>query len=154
MGICLTSGVYLITSVTDREEKLRYLLNFGGMRSVPYFLGLFAADYVIYFIPSSLFVLLTVLLDIDAFKNSSGYFFISLITFCLGFISISNLVGFSFRDVSSSFKYANYWMLGLGFLVPYGSLLLTGIVIQIAQLFKGKDDPLSPDAIENISRTI
>lgn len=128
MGICLTSGVYLVTSVTDRSEKLRYLLNFGGMRSIPYFLGLFLADYLIFFIPSSLFVLLVVILDITAFKDSAGYFFISLICFGLGFVNLSNLIGFTFRDAASSFKYGTYWMYFLGFGVPFGTLILAGFL--------------------------
>ena len=31
IGLCLTSGVYMITTVTDRELGLRNLLNYGGM---------------------------------------------------------------------------------------------------------------------------
>jgi hypothetical protein len=99
MGICVTSGVYLITSVTDRQEKLRYLLNFGGMRSIPYYLGLFLADYLIYFIPSALFVLTTIMLGIDAFKSNKADFFISLITFGVGYVNLSNLIGFTVKDV-------------------------------------------------------
>ena len=128
LGICITSGVYLITSVADRSEKLRYLLNFGGMRSIPYFLGLAAADYLIYFIPSTLFVVLVKVLNIQAFEESAGYFFISLITFGLGFVNLSNLIGFSFSNAASAFKYAQYWMIGLGFGVPYGTTILQSIL--------------------------
>lgn len=127
LGLCITSGVYLITSVTDRAEKLRYLLNFGGMRSIPYFLGLSVADYLIYIVPSALFVVLVKILNIQAFEESAGYFFISLMTFGVGFINLSNLIGFTFKDANSAFKYANYWMIGLGFGVPYGTTILQGI---------------------------
>lgn len=51
IGMVLSSGLYCLSQVKDREDGCRYLLNFAGMRSPAYFLGLFFADYVIYTIP-------------------------------------------------------------------------------------------------------
>jgi len=50
-GILLSSGIFIFTPVEDREQKLRYLLNFAGMRSSAYFIGLLLADVVIFCIP-------------------------------------------------------------------------------------------------------
>ena len=52
-----SSALYVISTVHDREMKLRYLLNFAGMRSTPYFLGMFLAELTIFMIPI-LFLLL------------------------------------------------------------------------------------------------
>jgi len=51
IGIVVSSGLYCMSQVKDREDGCRYLLNFAGMRSSAYFLGLFLGDYVIYTFP-------------------------------------------------------------------------------------------------------
>jgi hypothetical protein len=51
VGIVISSGLYCLGQVKDREDGCRYLLNFAGMRSPAYFLGLFFGDYVIFTFP-------------------------------------------------------------------------------------------------------
>jgi hypothetical protein len=51
LGIVSSSGVFVFATVKDREDKLRYLLNFAGMRSSSYYLGFLFADVIIYCIP-------------------------------------------------------------------------------------------------------
>lgn len=51
IGIVISSGLYCLTQVKDREDGCRYLLNFAGMGSPAYFLGLFFGDYVIFTFP-------------------------------------------------------------------------------------------------------
>ena len=53
-----SSALYVISIVHDREMKLRYLLNFAGMMSTPYILGMFLAEFVIFLIPILLLLLL------------------------------------------------------------------------------------------------
>jgi len=62
IGFVTSSGVYLITSVKDRQDKLRYLLNFGGMRSTSYYIGLVLADFTLYMVPTIAFVLVVIIL--------------------------------------------------------------------------------------------
>jgi hypothetical protein len=50
-GILISSGIFIFTPVEDREQKLRYLLNFAGMRSSAYYIGLLLADVVIFCFP-------------------------------------------------------------------------------------------------------
>jgi hypothetical protein len=50
-GILFSCGAFVVTPVADRELKLRYLLNFAGMRPLAYYLGLLLADYILYSIP-------------------------------------------------------------------------------------------------------
>jgi hypothetical protein len=54
----LCSGLYCVTTVQDREEKLRYLLNFAGMRPSAYYLGLLLGDFWIFIVPSVLLIFL------------------------------------------------------------------------------------------------
>lgn len=69
LAIALTPGIYLITSVTDRELRLRYLLNFIGMRSTSYFAGIVLADLTIFFIPTLLVTSIIFILNLDMLKG-------------------------------------------------------------------------------------
>lgn len=51
LGILTSLGVFIIHVVKDKEDKLRYLLNFAGMRPSSYFIGLMLADLIIFTIP-------------------------------------------------------------------------------------------------------
>ena len=62
IGFVTSSGVYLITTVKDREDKLRYLLNFGGMRSLSYYVGIVFADFTLYMIPTIAFIIVVLVL--------------------------------------------------------------------------------------------
>lgn len=78
IGFVTSSGVYLITTVKDRQDKLRYLLNFGGMRSFSYYIGIVLADYLLYVGPTCVFILVVYILDITAFSNAIGLFIVAL----------------------------------------------------------------------------
>lgn len=51
VGVITTVALFFLTPVQDKEDRLRYLLNFAGMRSSSYFLGLLMGDIVIFTLP-------------------------------------------------------------------------------------------------------
>jgi len=124
LGFCTSSGVYLITTVKDRQDKLRYLLNFTGMKSFSYFLGISAAEACLYVIPTMSFVLLVMILDIQAFTNQTGWFILILLLFGLSFVNLANLIGFMFSDLDKAFRNSSIFMFIIGFLFPFASSLL------------------------------
>jgi hypothetical protein len=58
IGLALCSGVFVLCPVNDREFKLRYLLNFIGMKSMPYYLGNLIADMTLYMVPAIGFIII------------------------------------------------------------------------------------------------
>mmetsp|Transcript_41167 Transcript_41167/g.62611 ORF Transcript_41167/g.62611 Transcript_41167/m.62611 type:complete len:127 (+) Transcript_41167:689-1069(+) len=56
ISLSMASAIYVTSLVQDREFKLRYLLNFTGVSSSAYILGLLFADILFFMVPSSLFV--------------------------------------------------------------------------------------------------
>jgi len=86
IAILVSSGLFVITPVKDREDKLRYLLNFAGITSHAYYAGLFLADFILFTIPCALVVALAYACKIEAFINNSGEIFLSLTMFGLGFL--------------------------------------------------------------------
>ena len=63
----LCSVHFVITPLQDREEKLRYLLNFTGQRSTTYFIGIWLADIIIFIVPAIVLILLAGVLGVKAF---------------------------------------------------------------------------------------
>jgi len=81
-GIAISQGIFIITVVKDKEDKLRYLLHVAGERPVPYYLGLFLGDLALYVVPLIALILLSVIMDIKGFYENAGVMFIVL--FLLG----------------------------------------------------------------------
>lgn len=86
----------MITTVSDREDRLRYLLNYGGMQSVSYMLGITIADWIIFTIPSLLFTSVIWLMNITILKSRAFELFGIMMLFGIGFSCINNVIAFRF----------------------------------------------------------
>ena len=86
ISIVMSSSLFVVTPVQDREEKLRYLLNFSGISSFTYYVGLFLADMILFMIPCILVLVLSYLLNIESFYKNTQCIMIALFLFGLGFI--------------------------------------------------------------------
>ena len=47
-GFCTSSGIYMIVSLTDKENKMRQYMYLNGVGSFSYYLGLYAADFLLF----------------------------------------------------------------------------------------------------------
>jgi len=128
IGFVTSSGVYLITSVKDRQDKLRYLLNFGGMRSTSYYIGIVFADFTLYMFPTVAFVIVIIILKIDAFTNEIVVFCLVLLLFGMDLICFSNFIGYFFKDVDSAFKNSTIIMFLVGIIFPIVTLIGGGLI--------------------------
>ena len=57
IGYVTAIGVYLLCPAQDRYDKTRYLLNFAGLRSSSYYVGILLADFLIFSISNVLLVI-------------------------------------------------------------------------------------------------
>jgi len=105
LSLLISSGVFVITPVGDRELKLRYLLNFAGMRPVSYFIGIWLGDTVIFIVPSAILILCSWVLKMEGFTEVAGWIFLDLVIFSFPFIALNYLVGFMFTKAETAFKY-------------------------------------------------
>lgn len=70
IGFCTCSGIFILPTCSDREFKLRYLMNFIGIKSFSYYIGNFLADFILFFIPTILFIILLFPMKIDTFSQN------------------------------------------------------------------------------------
>ena len=65
ISMILNTRLYIGMPVTHRQDKLRYLLKFAGVRSSSYFIGLFIGDCIIWCFPSFLLILCTYIVQVE-----------------------------------------------------------------------------------------
>ena len=96
IGYLENIGLYLIVPVTDKFNKTRYLLNFAGIRSSAYYIGIFLADYVIYSISTILLFGFVFVLDLGIFTENAVNLFLILAVNGFPYITLAYLFGFLF----------------------------------------------------------
>lgn len=69
IGYCIISGIFLYPIVQDREFKMRYVLNFIGMKPFAYWFGSFLCDYVLACLPSLAFMIIIALGGAEALSK-------------------------------------------------------------------------------------
>lgn len=122
-----SSSLYVISTVHDREMKLRYLLNFAGMQSTPYFLGIFLAELLIFLIPILLLLLLGAIFQVSIIANLAVPMFLSFLFFAFSFLQLNYLIGFMFSTVEVAFKRQPLMLILLA--------SIYGIILSIGGLF-------------------
>ncbi len=48
----------MLMPIEERQRKTRHIMKLSGMKTVPYWTGLFAADYTLFLVPTFLFAVL------------------------------------------------------------------------------------------------
>ena len=133
-GILISSWIFIFTPVEDREQKLRYLLNFAGMRSSAYFIGLLLADVVIFCIPQILLAILFYILKVDVIMQHFWMFWFSIFMFGCALITLIYSVNSFFRESEHAFKYSVTLIISLH-LIPWFILGLLQIQYSGVYLF-------------------
>jgi len=129
LGVLISSGLFAVTLVKDRNDGCRYLMKISGVRSSAYILGISLADSALLIIPISFLVLFALILKIQVFFDYGGSIYLSFITFSLPFVHTLNLFGFMFKSHETAFKY----MVG-----PALATFIASIIIKIyAQRYGG-----------------
>ena len=91
-GYATTSGIYMLMPVEERVKKTRHILKLNGMQSLPYWLGLFCADYFLFLIPTTLFGILVYFSGMKIFSDHLLQFIVGMLAFGTAKISESYLL--------------------------------------------------------------
>ena len=92
IGYATTSSVYLLMPIEERQRKMRHILSMTGMRTVPYWLGLFIADYILFLMPTALFTLFVLAIQLNGFQQKLAEFISIMLGFGFGIISLTYLI--------------------------------------------------------------
>jgi hypothetical protein len=117
LGYLESMGLYVVVPVDDKFNKTRYLLNFAGIRSSAYYIGIFMADYVIYSISSFLLFGFVFVLDLGVFTENAGNLLLILAASGLPYITMAYLFGFIFDNSETAFKWV-FWLSLFTYAIP------------------------------------
>mmetsp|Transcript_17873 Transcript_17873/g.30364 ORF Transcript_17873/g.30364 Transcript_17873/m.30364 type:complete len:244 (+) Transcript_17873:2142-2873(+) len=122
ISVLVFSGIYVVTTVQDREEKLRFLLNFAGMKPFSYYLGMLASEFVIFMVPNIFLILLAGVLGIEVFFKQGWYILLAFILYSFPFILTNYVIGFLFSRAETAFKYQVLPLVGFAYIpgIIYG----------------------------------
>lgn len=95
-GYATTSGIYMLMPIEERMKQTRHILKLSGMKTLPYYLGLFTADYLLFLIPTALFGLLVGLSGLSVFSDN-------LVLFILG------MMGFGFAIITFTYFLSSFF---------------------------------------------
>lgn len=103
IAMVLNSAMYIVALVSERECKIRYLLNFQGSSSTPYIVGMTFGDILLSMIPTTLLVIVGMLLQIQSFIDYWALLLLTLTTFSFSFIQLVNILATPWQTVKSAF---------------------------------------------------
>jgi hypothetical protein len=99
----LAPGIYLITIVIDRNQRLRYLMNFIGMRSISYFTGIVIADLIIFNHFGYVRYVYSRFRTLQ--RRSFGWIHLNYDSFqALIYINLLNFLGFTMKNSDKAYK--------------------------------------------------
>lgn len=138
LGFSLCSGLFILAPVADKENKLRHLLNFIGMKPIAYYVGSYLTDIVFFMVPTIGFIIILFPLNVRYFIINGTWALLLAVmtTFGLSMISLTYLLSFMFVNANNAFKYSGVIFLLIGLFLPgiVGGIL--GAVTQYGTAFK------------------
>jgi hypothetical protein len=96
-GYATTSGIYMLMPIEERMKQTRHILKLSGMKTPPYYLGLFTADYLLFLIPTTLFALLVGISGLSVFSDNLVLFIVGMMGFGFAIITFTYFMA-SFFD--------------------------------------------------------
>ena len=136
-GFCLSSGIYMIVSLLDKEKKMRQYMYLAGVGPFSYYLGLYAADFLLFCITEIIFVIFVLTLQMQAYSSSIGQFCAIMTTFGFVLIPFTYLFQHFFRDSNSAFRNIGWVYICLGMFFPALVMLIFELATSAAGSTKG-----------------
>jgi len=124
-GYATTSGIYMLMPIEERMKKTRHILKLSGLKTAPYWLGLFTADYCLFLIPTLLFTLLVMFSGLQIFGDNLAMFVAGMLGFGFSIITTTYLLASFFDNQDAAIKCNILFQLLAGTLLP---LLILGVV--------------------------
>lgn len=107
-----------MTFVSDRENKLRYLYNFLGLKPLAYLVGNFLFDFVPYILSTGIFIGMLFLMKLDFLSRGWQTILAVMASFGFSIITLTYLVSFNFKQSVYAFNKIGMWYMIFGLVLP------------------------------------
>ena len=109
----------MVTSLKDKVNGLRHLMNFGGVKPVSYYSATIISDYLIFMGATFIFLLFVLMFKVgylyDHIWLLTGY----LSVYGLVWVTYTNFIAFIFSSVNQAQKFSLLVMIVLVYILPY-----------------------------------
>ncbi len=124
LAFCFNSSVFIMLPVLEREHHLKYALTVMGCRVLPYWVGTFVFDYLLFSIFIVIFIILSYSLELNFVTDYMFEIVLLFIVFGLAYISFSYLCGILLYSRTSSamktFPLFNFFVMFCGLQCIWG----------------------------------
>lgn len=127
-GFCVSSGIYMIVSLFDKENKMRKYMFLSGVGPMAYYGGLFCADLTLFLITELCFLIFVLAFQLKIYSTQMAGFLMIMSSFGAVLIAFTYLFQHFFKDSNSAFRFIGYVYLAFGLLLPTAFLLFFGLV--------------------------
>lgn len=118
IGYCIISGIFLYPIVQDREFKMRYVLNFIGMKPFAYWFGSFVVDYGLAILPSVMFMVIVAVGNVDALSSKWYIVAGTILAFLFPLVTLTYVMTFLFKKSERAFRLIGTVYMLTGYLIP------------------------------------
>lgn len=105
LAFCFNSSLFITLPVLEREFNLKYALTVMGCRVLPYWIGTYAFDFLLYSFFVITFVIFSYIMNLAFVTDHMGYVVLSFVTFGFAYISFSYFAGIlMYKKTSTAMK--------------------------------------------------
>lgn len=134
-GFCTSSGIYMITSLFDKEKKLRQYMYLSGVGPVSYYLGMFTADFLLFFVTEMAFLLFIFAFRLEMYSSQFWKFSINMTTFGLVLIPFTYMFQHFFSNADSAFRFIGLAYLVVGLLLPLALVMISALIAKTSGVY-------------------
>lgn len=118
IGYCVIAGIFLYPIVQDREFKMRYVLNFIGMKPMAYWMGSFVVDYSLGLIPSVAFMVIVAVGNVTSLSSQWYIVAITVAAFVFPLVTLTYCMTFLFKKSERAFRMIGTVYMLTGYMIP------------------------------------
>ncbi|CAK55643.1 unnamed protein product (macronuclear) [Paramecium tetraurelia] len=105
LAFCFNSSLFITLPVLEREFNLKYALTVMGCRVLPYWIGTYAFDFLLYSFFVITFVIFSYIMQLSFVTDHMGYVVFAFVTFGFAYISFSYFAGILiYKKTSTAMK--------------------------------------------------
>jgi hypothetical protein len=102
LAFSFNSSMFISLPVLERETNLKYALNVMGCRVLPYWIGTFVFDYLLFYVFVLIFIMFSYIMKLDFLTEYMGLIVLIFSAFGLSYVSFSYLCGVAIYEKTSS----------------------------------------------------
>lgn len=122
----------MIISLLDKESKMRQYMFLSGMGALSYYLGLYAADFLLFLVTMLVFGISVFIFNLQIYTSQIFEFGLLMLSFGAVLIPFTYLFQHWFKNSNSAFRFVGLVYVLLGILVPTLLVIVVALATRLS----------------------